>query len=285
MTLRSPDIPLFDTITPTFQTARERYGIWPTTVWEADVKDPLTRELKRLIGDRGEAREGVFTKDADDASTYRGKLSASIFSPAVAAWAMNLYLTRPCLVADPFAGGGTRAIMAAALGHKYIGTELRTEEADAVNERIATLGYGDRARVVVDDARNLAQHVQRADMVLTCPPYWNLEKYNGGPSDLSMAPTYSLFLDGIEAVARSCRAALKPGAVAFWVAGLHRQPNGALLPLHHGIAEAHRRVGFEPREEIVIHRTNDGSMTRIGQFEKGNRHLVRQHEYGLVFRR
>ena len=269
-----------------FASAKERYGLWPVTVWDVDVRDPYTRKLRDAIGDAGQNREGSFTKDTDDKSTYRGKLSASIFSPAVASWALNLYAPADGgTVVDPFAGGGTRAIIAASLGHHYVGTELREDEAADVTGRATALGFADRVRIVHGDARSIDQHVRDADVLLTCPPYWNMERYEGGPADLSQAATYDEFLEGIRDVAKAALFTLKPGAAAVWVVGLHRTSDGTLLPLNHDIARVHRDVGWVFREEIVLRRIGDGSMTRIGQFEKGRGHLVRQHEYALVFRK
>ena len=278
-------IPLISNEASQFVTAKERYGTWPTTVWESNPKDAFTKSLKRAIGDAGQNRESAFEKDDPKSlSTYRGKLTASIFSPQIAAYALNFYAPETGgLIADPFAGGGTRAIMSAALGHRYIGTELRLEEQEDVNNRIASLGYADNAAVLHGDGRYLHQHVTGADMILTCPPYWNLEKYGGGDSDLSACRTYEDFIAAIGQVAESCRKAVRPGGVSVWVVGLHRDKDGWLLPLNHDVSAAHRRAGWMLKEEVVIRRVNDGSITRVGQFERGRKHLVRQHEYALVF--
>lgn len=268
-----------------FVTAKERYGIWPTTVWEVDSRDKYTKSLKKLIGDSGQNRAGSF--EADDPtslSTYRGKLTASIFSPALAAWALNLYSPDGGLIADPFAGGGTRAIVSAMLGHTYYGTEIREEEQKDVMARARSLQFDHAIDIRCDDGRNIDQFVHGADMVLTCPPYWNLEKYNGGENDLSMCKSYDEFLEGIGEVAKSCLRAVKPGATAVWFVGLHRDRQGNLLALNHDIARVHRKAGWLFREEIVVRRINDGSITRVGQFERGKKHLIRQHEYALVFK-
>lgn len=277
-------IPLIESGKSQFITAKERYGTWPTTVWESNPKDSFTKSLKKEIGDAGQNRKSSFEKDDPTSlSTYRGKLTASIFSPQIAAYALNFYApSEGGLIADPFAGGGTRAIMSAALGHNYIGTELREEEQQDVNRRVSNLGYEAQAFVVHDDGRNLDRHVKNADMILTCPPYWNLEKYDGGDKDLSSCDTYDGFVDAIQEVAEACLRSIKPGGIAVWVVGLHRDRKGYLLPLNHDVAAAHRRAGWILKEEVVIRRVNDGSITRVGQFERGRRHLIRQHEYALV---
>lgn len=268
-----------------FVTAKDRYGIWPTTVWEVDSRDKYTRSLKALIGDAGQNREGAFeANDPTSLSTYRGKLTASIFSPALAAWALNLYAPNDGVIADPFAGGGTRAIVAAMLGHYYIGTELREAEQRDVMARATSLQLDHAIEVHCADGRNLDRFVDKADMILTCPPYWNLEKYGGGEKDLSQCKSYEQFIAAVFEVAETCLRSVKPGAAAVWFVGLHRDKAGNLLALNHDIAKAHQRAGWLFREEIVVRRVNDGSITRVGQFERGKRHLIRQHEYALVFK-
>lgn len=269
-----------------FLSAKERYGIWPTTVWACDMADATTRRLKALIGDDGSAREGVFTKATDDRSVYRGKVTESIFNPAVAAWLLNCYAPSSGVCLDPFAGGGTRAIMAAKHGLRYVGTELRRAECAAVRERCERAGVDHSVEIIEGDARHLAAYIGKSvgDFLLTCPPYHDLEVYGGGPADLSMCADYDAFCAALGEVVTATRDALKPGAKSCWVIGMTRDRTGELLPLHHAIARAHASVGgFRFKEEIVLHVQNTGAIQRIGQFDKGDRRLVRVHEYALVF--
>jgi len=269
-----------------FTTAKERYGIWPTTVWPCDLSDPATRRLKAAIGDDGSAREEAFTKRTDDKSVYRGKVTESIFNPAVAAWALNCWAPEGSTVFDPFAGGGTRALVAAALGYQYLGVELREQEVDAVLGRVERAGFSSNVTLWRGDSRRADALVgsRRADFLLTCPPYWNLERYDGGPADLSQAPTLEAFEEGIEEVARAAARVVRPGGLAFWVVGLMRDSHGVLLPLHHIVTRAHEDAGWSLAEEVVLHQQNNGAMQRVGQFDKGKKHLVRLHEYGLLMR-
>ena len=281
------DVDLFGNETTPFTSAHERYGVWPTTVWPVNHSRSLTKSLLSAIGDAGEARSEVFTKATDDKSVYRGKVTTSIFSPELAALCLNMYGPKQGLVLDPFAGGGTRALMTASLGLAYLGAELRAEEVEAVMARARAWHLQDFIHVEECDAcdmRALAG-TATADFLLTCPPYWNLEEYGGGERDLSSAPTYALFLDGLAEVIAETYRVLKPGAASCWVAGLIRDKQGALLPLPHDIARLHVEAGFRHKEEVIVHHTNTGSIQRVGQFEKGDRRLVRVHEYVEVFTR
>jgi len=276
-----------------YRGVKEEFGTWPTTVWEVRNVDPITQELKESLGDNGEAREECFSKKnrykgmhrPGDKSVYRGKVTVSVFSPEVCSYVLNMYAPSSGVALDPFAGGGTRAILSAAHGLRYFGTELREAETVATRERIARAGYAGQAFVVCADARE-CDYVcgkGKADFLLTCPPYWNLEEYGGPPGDLSMEPTYAGFLSGLEEVVAATARALRPGAVSCWVVGLHRDKDGGLLCLQHDLAAMHRRHGFRHKEEVILYQKNGSYIHRVGQFRKGDKRLVRNHEYLCVF--
>jgi hypothetical protein len=284
MTAREVD--LFGAPVNRYETLKSRLGVWPTTVWRHDHQARAHRELVALIGDSGEARDECFTKTTDDRSVYRGKVTASVFSPSLAAWILNLWAPREGLCFDPFAGGGTRAIMAAKHGLRYAGTELRAEEVSATLARCESAGVGDSVELMEADARCASSLLGRhsADFCLTCPPYYNLEVYSDDGRDLSNAPTYTDFLRGMSSVISETGKILRVGALSAWVVGLIRSPDGALLSLHHDITRLHSIHGFSSLEEVVVSQENNGAIQRVGQFEKGHRHLVRTHEYVLLFR-
>lgn len=263
-----------------FESAKDRIGTWPVTVWDCDHSDPTMRALKAAVGDSGEAREGAFP----GSGCY--DLTASIFNPAVALWALNCWAPEAGVCFDPFAGGGTRAIAAASKGLTYIGTELREEESTAVRARAESLGYGQLVTIHTTDARQAADHIApgSADFLLTCPPYWTLERYHGGPQDLSELKTLAAFQEALYTTAVEASVILKPGALACWVIGLMRDASGALLPLHHTLTRAHEAAGYTLHEEVVLAQRNNGAIQRVGNFSKGNRYLVRTHEYLLVYR-
>ena len=299
--------------------AIESLGTWPFTVWEIDegAAGDVHRRVRDIVGDQRDwAKLGTTggtsfpdtnrkyapsgrahavaraNRHAAVDGTYGFQHGASIFSPVVGGMALAMYAPHAApgaaapLCIDPFAGGGTRPVLAARWGLRYIGLEIRQEEVDFCNERIAALGI-DRAtaRVVLGDAREVDKHIGYGvgDFLLTCPPYYDLEVYGGGPRDLSTLPTYGHFADAIAEVAIACHRALRPGAVAVWVVGLHRDKGGVLLPIHHDVVHAHLRAGFKVKEEVILYRRHSGAGTRTRNFFMGKGFLARTHEYALVF--
>jgi hypothetical protein len=276
---------------------RHMYAVekqWPVTMWDLDHADKNLKQMKSRIGDDGTAREHSGT------AGYKTTLGASpnqvsIFNPVIVGIIHKFYPPEPGrVVYDPFGGGGTRAIMTVANknGLHYIGVEIRKDEVDAVEARITT--YQDNAgealpgtwQIIHGDSRHVPSVPDdHADMLITCPPYYDMEQYEGGEADLSMAPTYSEFYTMLSDVIAESKRILKPGALSFWTIGLHRNKEGHLLPMHHDLATAHHDLGFELVEEVILHMKNTGSVQRVGNFAKGEHRLVRVHEYLLIFRK
>lgn len=267
--------PLGISIPDRFKTAIKRYGVWPTTVWDLKATDKFKKVLKDMIKD-GETRH----EKVD--GTYGYQSGASVFNPILAILICNVYAPDEGICYDPFAGGGTRAVIAGKYGLKYIGVELREDEYLITMEKLHANSVN--GQILLGDSRNIPEIPSEcADFLITCPPYWNLERYYGGRKDLSMARTYPDYLDGMYQVIQECYRIMKKGTFSCWVVGLHRFDNGELIPIHHDIADIHTRVGFKMKEEVILNQKNQGAVLRVGAFEKGKRFLIRTHEYLQVF--
>lgn len=273
-----------------FETAIERYGVWPVTVWEISDTNPSNRKLKKSLGDLGITRSHSKASHSYKTSNKPNKLgtTTSIFPPILAVNIINLYAKKwkAVKIYDPFAGGGCRAIVAAKAGLHYTGVEIRKDEVNNILKLAKHHGVSESIKIVHGDARNPPNLKPSSfDFCYTCPPYWNLEQYEGGKDDLSMIGNYDKFCAEIGKVIKYSHKVLKPNSISCWVVGLHRNKNGELAPMHHDVVRLHKEHGFKFREEIIVYRNNKMPLTRVGNFEKGGNLLVRLHEYCLVFER
>jgi len=270
-----------------FKNVKAMIDVWPLTVWEFEPGSAYERKIKGLIGDQegSTTRTNCFQPD-DPKGLRRYEKTVSIFSPTVASIALNLYAPADGVCFDPFAGGGTRMIMACAHGLKYIGIELREEECLALREKASSLDIEKKVTIIQGDACQAHPEVgsDSADFLLTCPPYFGLEKYNGGENDLSMLGSYEEFNDRLLVCIKETKRILKKGAVSVWVVGLVRH-EGRLLFMNHDIIRLHEKAGFFVKEEVVIYPKTGGALTRSNMFLKGNHNLVRVHQYALVFQK
>jgi 16S rRNA G966 N2-methylase RsmD len=84
------------------------------------------------------------------------------------------------IVLDPCAGWGGRMLGAVASGAEYIGYEPNLETFNNLVELATFLNITDRVQLYNTPAENMDTH--QVDVVLTSPPYFNLEIYSDGPN-------------------------------------------------------------------------------------------------------
>ena len=126
--------------------------------------------------------------------------SVSEFDPYLCELMYRWFSREGDMILDPFAGGCVRGIVASILGREYVGFDLSQKQVDANYYQKAEIlkkydgisgdshwFYGDSEFVMSDVLKDY-------NMVFTCPPYYNLEKYSNNPNDLSNMPTYKDFL-------------------------------------------------------------------------------------------
>ena len=150
----------------------------------------------------------------------------SIFDPVLCEVIYNWFSPEKGIVFDPFAGGSVRGVVAEMLGRHYIGIDLSEKQVDA-NQMNA-----DKLRVCpawhCDDSRNMDTYIPdgSADLVFSCPPYHNLEKYSDHPLDLSNM-NYADFLTAYEEIIEKACRKLKDNRFAVFVVGEIRDSKGA----------------------------------------------------------
>lgn len=150
----------------------------------------------------------------------------SIFDPVLCEVVYNWFSPKNGIVFDPFAGGSVRGVVAEMLGRHYIGIDLSEKQVDANRMNADKLGVCPAWHC--DDSRNMDAYIPdgSADLVFSCPPYHNLERYSNHPLDLSNM-NYADFIDAYgEIIAKSC-AKLKENRFAVFVVGEIRDSKGA----------------------------------------------------------
>src|SRR3990167_4318673 len=112
---------------------QERIGFVPLSIWEPDWN--IVNQLKSIIGDSGESRELVGNKMKLMGSKYE----TSIFNPHLAQMILSAYCPSKAKIYDAFGGGGTRGFIASAMGHDYLGIEIRNEEVERIKTQMKVL--------------------------------------------------------------------------------------------------------------------------------------------------
>lgn len=131
------------------------------------------------------------------------------FPPALARGLVDEYAPENGTVLDPCAGFGGRLLgtVASTKNLRYVGFDIEARTVDGNNTLAKRLGVSDRVSVTLRDAVSL-EPWPRADLVITSPPYFNLEDY-GDAARAALPTTYEAWRDGFlrALIANALRAA------------------------------------------------------------------------------
>lgn len=211
----------------------------------------------------------------------------SIFDPVLCEIAYRWYCPQKGIILDPFAGGSVRGVVAGKLGYSYYGVDLRQEQVEANEEQRAELIPDALERVKWRTGDSTAKEswadAPKADMVFSCPPYFDLEQYSEDPTDLSNAGDVNAFFDLLTDSFRNCDALLENDRFIVIVMGEVRENNGRLHDMIGRTAEAARRVGWDYYNDAILLTAVGSLALRAGRIFRGSRKLARCHQYVMVF--
>lgn len=238
-----------------------------------------------IIGDSGEGRD-------DDLLGFGGMLGASvrttsIFDPVLCELMYLWFGKKGGKVLDPFAGGSTRGLVAGCMGLQYYGNDLseRQVEADRKAAKAAAEDYGVGFSMPVysiGDSMKIDELVpkQQYDMIMTCPPYADLEVYSDNPEDLSNMSYEEFKKNYTEIIRKSCEL-LAPNSFAVVVVGEVRDEKGIYRNFVGDTISALQSAGLKYYNHAILY-TPGGSNGIRARRQMGNRKLVHDHQDVIV---
>jgi hypothetical protein len=254
-----------------------------TTVWNVDeIMTRRIRDWRRLMGETGHDGTRNQTFRADHKSIYTGTHSvfpAPLMEMIIARYAGKVGNS----ILDAFAGGPPRGLVSTIMGYKYTGFEIRDEQIKE-NEALLDLLKIKGAKYVKGDGRfiDVPEHY---DCAITCPPYYDLERYSRQEEDLSNLSSYSEFNASMWLSANAHFERLKPGAFACIIVGLFRdKKTGELIDLPGDTVENFKNAGFQYWQNIILSKNFASAAIRAANAWKGMK-LVPRHENLLIFRK
>lgn len=270
---------------------KDRFGWLPVSLWELP-KDPL---LNKIVDDTGPVRLLRRAKTCK----YLPGLKMSSFHPLLAARIYQYWGDPNCVTLDPFAGRSTRMVIASMMGYKYIGVEIEKsvyEELIKTKERlqkmaeIAGCSIGEIDIRLGDGCKLEGIPDESIDLVASCPPYWNLEKYGQTPGQLSAEPTYESFLERIRECAHNCFRVLKPHKFCCMVVADFRageKKRGSTLKLFHkDMIDIFEQAGFATWDFVTNKLLSPFTWSQISKVARPNiRYTSKMTEYVIVFRK
>lgn len=260
---------------PPFSVLNTRDGNWQTR----------KRQWKELMGDIGETRETTLAGGEKNLLMRSVNDGVSTFDPVLTELMYYWFAPEKAVILDPFAGGQTRSFLAAALGHDYHGVDIRQDQIDVDKKAIAAHEMKGTATFYCGDSRKLDELIPesvRADLLFTCPPYYDLEIYSGVEGDLSAKQSYDDFMRGYTEIFEKAAARVKPDRFAVLVLGDVRDDKGFYRNfLLHNI-EMMERLGFKLYNELILVEAT-GTAPYRAERNMRKRKVVKTHQNVYAF--
>ena len=209
----------------------------------------------------------------------------SIFDPALCEVLYHWFCSSDGFILDPFAGGSVRGIVAAYLGYKYLGIDIREEQVEhnKIQAKDILENPSDAHWVTGDSDKVLNELDEVFDFVFSCPPYHNLEKYSDLDGDISNM-TYEDFLESYQSIInKSCRK-LKKGGFACFVVGEIRDKKGNYIGFVPDTIKAFQAAGMSFYNECIYSQALNSAPARAAGNMKSKK-LVKVHQNILIFKK
>jgi DNA modification methylase len=214
-----------------------------------------------------------------------GTDGVSIFDPVLCEVAYRWFNIEGGKILDPFCGGSVRGIVAAKLGYEYFGIDLREEQIKANQENaVQVLGEniiypswrcGDSAKI-----QEIASDYT-ADLIFTCPPYFDLEVYSDKKEDLSNMSYNDFIISYKNIIDKSCEL-LKENRFAIFVIGEVRSKEGNYLPFISDTIQIFQESGLKLYNSMIVAKPIGNAAMRAAKY-MNQRKVCLVHENMLVF--
>ncbi len=279
---------------------RDRYGEPPLTVLRANTPEWFGKKRawhEYGIG-RDDGREGIDKcMDGVDMRDKNGyvitRTDVSVFDPYLCQILIGWFSGLGDTIYDPFAGGSVRGLISGYYGRRYVGIDVRAEQV-AVNIKAAENFafpnggivpkwiHGDSTIGDMEDT--LTDIPEDFNLMLSCPPYGNLEVYSNQEDDISNMG-YNRFLERYRSAIRLAYWSAKKGAFAVFVVGEFRdKKTNHLIGFVPDTIRAFTDAGWNYYNEAIYIQPLGSAPQRAERvFLLGNKKLTKTHSNILVF--
>ena len=211
-----------------------------------------------------------------------GIATLSDFHAGLAETILNYWSMKGSIVVDPFAGRVTRAMVTTKLERKYFGYEItpNTYKRSLIHYKkhnvTPTLYNGDGTKLV--NTRD-----NSVDLVMTCPPYYNIEQYESCDGQLSDIKGYDNFMVSMNECVSNVKRVLKEGAFAVFVVADFRK-DGGLQSFSSDLINQFKSNDMIHWDTIIMENISPFASLQIHKVNC-KRYTSKIHEYILVFRK
>lgn len=201
-----------------------------------------------------------------------GLTKNTMYRPHIAKMVCDYY--KPKRVLDPCCGWGGRLLGTTAGGIEYVGFETNEETYENLNKLISFLNIEDLTTIYNTGSETM-EFENEFDLVITSPPYFNLEIYSDGENQSeNMFDTYENWLNGwLKVVIEKSIKALKENGVSCW--NIH---NIGRYKLIDDVISIHKENGFEID-------SNFGVVSSLRQSNQDNSKKKKKSDLTMCFKR
>ena len=226
-------------------------------------------------------------KTHDDFITAGRGSFLSKFNSEYAKRIIEMWSKEGDLIMDPFAGRSSRPLVSTLLERNYVGFDVIKDNLDEAQEQYDTLKKDrelGKLELINSSSENIDDFFSEsvADMVMTCPPYYNIEKYDSADGQLTDIKTYEDFLKVYEVILEKTSKVLKPSCF-FVVVLANFRIDGKLYDFSSDTKDILKKhLTFH--DEIILEMSPAKRHPLYNQ-SITNLNCLKTHEYCLVFRK
>ncbi|TVO35072.1 DNA methyltransferase [Vibrio algivorus] len=215
--------------------------------------------------------------------TFSKLATTSIFDPVLAEICYEWFCPQGGHIVDPFAGGSVRGVVASRVNRSYSGNDLRSEQVEANRIQAEDICIEPKPQWTIGDSVEIENLIKvKADMIFSCPPYADLEKYSDDVRDLSNMD-YHGFIDAYRQIIKACFRMLKDNRFAVFVVGEVRDKKGNYRNFVSDTISAFIDAGFNYYNEAILVNVVGSLPIRVGKQFSQSRKLGKTHQNILVF--
>ncbi len=204
----------------------DSFGAPPFSVMDARQGYWMDRKREWFaLGIDGDAGRPLVSEGKHD--IYEGVNSGiSVMDPVVCELLYAWFCPPGGKVINPMAGESVYGIVAAVMGYPYFGVEIRQEQIDTNIKQAKAILAPVPPKWILGDGRDVYKLTPRADLIICCPPYFDLEVYSDDDQDLSTCDTYDGFIEAYSQIIHACAKTLKQHRFAAFIVGDIRGKDG-----------------------------------------------------------
>lgn len=207
----------------------------------------------------------------------------SIFDPVLTEVLVRWFTATNDTILDPFAGGSVRGMVCAALNRYYVGIDIRNEQIDYNTTIVKEKALDSRVFYKTGDSCEFLKTLNyKFDSVITCPPYFGLEKYSELPDDLSNMSVPDFLVRYREITSQLYRL-LHDNRFASVVVSNVRDKQGNLIDLVGKTVEIFESSGFSFYNELVLVNSIGSLPVRVDKQMTVSKKIGKRHQNVLIF--